>query len=64
MPGVQRRIRSANQGRRRAGAEFLESYQDEIRAMATDVLLNHYLGEHVLDGDPDGGQDKGGQPRP
>lgn len=35
----------------RAGEEFLETYQEEIRAVATDVLLNHYLGEHVLEGE-------------
>lgn len=46
----------------RVGEEFLESYQDEIRAVATDVLLNHYLGEHVLDPDPESGQNNDGRP--
>ncbi len=28
--------------------EFLSEYEEEIFAVALDILLNHYLGEHVL----------------
>lgn len=28
--------------------DFTSEYGEEIRAVATDILVNHYLGEHVL----------------
>lgn len=28
--------------------EFASEYEEEIKAVALDILLNHYLGEHVL----------------
>jgi hypothetical protein len=36
---------------RAADAAFLAEYEDEIRLVALDVLLNHLVGEHL--GDPD-----------
>lgn len=39
-----------------ADEEFASEYEEEIRAVALDILLNHFLGEHVLgeleDSDP------------
>ena len=37
--------------RRGAGADFAEEYREEIRAVGLDILLGHYLGEHVLGGE-------------
>ena len=31
-------------------SEFTSDYEEEIRAVALDILLNHYLGEHVVPG--------------
>ena len=31
-----------------ADGEFAGEYEEEIRAVAMDIVLNHYLGEHVL----------------
>lgn len=39
-----------------ADDEFASEYEDEIYAVALDILLNHYLGEHVV-GDLEGESD-------